>query len=160
MCTPSITWYLGPIQGSPKEHLSWFSHFCGACPFTQPPKSHALHCFSVGWVHFLWDMVFYFSLKIEKNELTLTGWVLELPLGILGISLALVTGVPGTAVAKDIPAGYTIYIQLWETVSDDYGKGYWVHSAKVLVGQGWIQRGDSGGDCPPLPSHRMHGDPP
>ena len=46
---------------------------------------------------------------------------LELP---PGISPALVTLVPGTAAAKDIPAGDTIYPRLCETVSDNYSKSY------------------------------------
>jgi len=50
--------------------------------------------------------------------------VLELPTEMPGISLALVSVVPGTAVAKDIPTGDTIYSQLCKTVSYDYGKSY------------------------------------
>jgi len=37
---------------------------------------------------------------------------LELPPGMSGISPALVIGIPGTAVAKGIPAGDDIYPQL------------------------------------------------
>ena len=51
---------------------------------------------------------------------------LELPPGMPGISPALVTLVPGTALAKDIPAGdyyYPRLRRLFETVSDD-GKSY------------------------------------
>jgi len=52
---------------------------------------------------------------------TLTAPWLELP---PGISPALVTLVPGTAAAKAIPAGDTIYPRLCETVSDNYVKSY------------------------------------
>jgi len=44
--------------------------------------------------------------KSEMEFVSLTG--LELPLGMPGISPALVTVVPGTALAKNIPAGDTI----------------------------------------------------
>ena len=47
---------------------------------------------------------------------------LELSPGMLGISPALVTLVPGTAADKAIPGGDIIYPRLCETVSDNYGK--------------------------------------
>ena len=62
---------------------------------------------------------------------------LELPPGMPGISPALVTLVPGTAVAKDTSAGDTI-IPGWggSLTLSDYGKSYWVglQTAKVHVG--------------------------
>ena len=87
-------------------------------------RTMGIECWWTGsrWVHWNWLKHF------EAG--------LELPPGMSGISPALVTIVPGTAVAKDIPAGDTI-IPGWDgsLILSDYGKSYWVgkHSAKVHV---------------------------
>jgi len=67
-----------------------------------------------------------FLLLLEHSCLFMTySWPgLELPPGMPGISPALVSLVPCTAVAKAIPAGDTVYPRLCETVSDNYGKSY------------------------------------